>query len=233
MLDILKEKISAWSIERANTFHNNLSRNNHDSHNGNYIWEHTKDGIYLTRQNSAYFLGFNGIIYKLSNLFHEHDWKMNTLLYNHCINKGVRMDMPIECSYLEFNGVYLQYSIVHRPNYQLGDDYNKQLFLEQVDTDYFLNFIDDATRILYIVKEVSKENNNLCPSVGFTVFHRNMDSLGYFWLDLKKWVLPYDKLVDRQFTDLEDIALYAKHNIITIDTDKIFNYAREQWNTIR
>ena len=57
--------------------------------------------------------------------------------------------------------------------------------------------------------------------------------MGYFWLDLKKWALPYDKLIDRQFTDLEDIVLYAKHNIVNIDTKKIFDYARQQWNIIR
>lgn len=233
MLDILKEKIVNWSSEGADIFHNHLPRDNYDNHDGNYIWEHTNEGIYLTRRNNACFLGFDGVIYKLTNLFYDNDWKMNTVLYEHCIVKGVRMDIPIECSYIKFAGVNLQYSITHRPNHQLGDDYNKDLFLGKVDTEYFLEFIDDATQILSIIKEVSKENNYLCPSVGFNVFHRNRDSMGNFWLDLKKWALPYDKLIDRQFTDLEDISLYAKHNIVNIDTNKIFDYARQKWNTIR
>jgi len=233
MLNILKEKITNWSRGTADSFHNYLPRDNHVNHDGNYIWEHTSEGIYLTRHNSAIFLGFNGIIYKLTTFFYQNDWAMHNKLYSHCIINNIRMDIPIECSYINFNDVNLQYSVVHRPNYQLGDDYNKDLLLEQVDTEYYFNFIDDAAAILSIVKQVSEENDYLCPSVGFNLFHRNRDKLGYFWVDLKKWALPYDKLLDRQFTDLQDITLYAKQVVKDIDTKKIFDYAEKKWNILR
>ena len=42
-----------------------------------------------------------------------------------------------------------------------------------------------------------------------------------------------DEAILKMIQKQEDVSLYAKHNIVNIDTNKIFDYARQKWNTIR
>ena len=98
MLDILKEKILTWTHHDASLFHNHLIR---DKTEGDYIWEHTDDGIFLTREGSSHFIGFNGYIYKLTDLFANCDFEMHKKLLDSCEKVNIRLDIPLEHKFVE------------------------------------------------------------------------------------------------------------------------------------
>jgi len=232
MLDILKEKILSWSIEHANVFHNNVVR---DSREGKYMWEHTPDGIFLKRNGSSHFIGFNGVIYKLTDQFENHDFIMHQRLVDACSKVNVRIDIPLEYKFIEFGShknitqSKLLYTVVKRPNNELGQDYLTDILEGKVDTDYILDYIEQTNQIISVVKSLLQYSKGLAPCCRFTVFHRNHDSLGYFWYDIKKWLMPYNEFLDMHFDDLRIILGYLKlHNII-VDEDKIKQLVDRTW----
>ena len=232
MLEILKQRLLDWSQQKADTFHNNLVR---DEREGKYIWEHTDTGIYLTRNGSSHFLGFDGVIYKLTDKFRIHDYEMHCRLLDKCVKHNIRVDIPIIHEFIEipYNstvvGTTLLYTVVKRPNNELGEDYLIDVLENRVNTDYLLEYIEQTHDIINVIKPLMSYSDNLAPACRFTVFHRNRDSLGYFWYDIKKWFMPYNQFIDMHFTDLDTILNYLKLHNIDIDIQYIKNYAVKLW----
>lgn len=228
MLDILKDKIINWSPEKADAYHNNLTRCKDE---GKYIWENTSDGMFVTRDNSAHFIGFNGIVYRLTKRYNLNDWKMHELLYDECVKNNIRCDIPIESKLIDFNNATLQYSIVQRPNHQLGNDYFKDILDGKISTEYFIKYINQVHEVLYCVRNIKQFNNDNCPGNRFTVYHRAEDSIGHFWYDIKNWFMPYEQFLQENFKDFNNMLHYLKHNNVIVDIDLLSSTANKLWIT--
>lgn len=232
MIDILSEKLANWSQEEADMFHNNLVR---DSLEGKYIWEHTVEGIFLKRNGSSHFIGFNGVIHKLTDQYREHDFIMHQRLLDKCVNLNIRLDIPLEHKFIEFGPhknvtqSKLLYTVVKRPNNELGQDYLIDVLEGKVDTNYILDYIAQTHDVINVVKSLLEYSNGLAPACRFTVFHRNRDSLGYFWYDIKKWFMPYSEFLDTHFVDLQTILGYLKLHNVAIDEHKIKQLIEKTW----
>lgn len=232
MLDILKEKILNWSINDADVFHNHLIRDNVE---GKYIWEHTNDGIFLTRNGSCHFIGFNGYIYKLTVQFADRDFEMHKKLLDACEKVNIRLDIPLEYNFVEIEELKntirtkLLYSVVKRPNNELGQDYHADFYEGKIDTDYILEYIEQSNQIIIIVKSLSRYSRGLVPITRFSINHRNHDSLGYFWYDIKKWLSPYSRFLDMHFYDLKVLLRHLKLGNIPIDESKINQMVDRTW----
>ena len=232
MIEILQNKILNWSLSKADEFHSHLIR---DPREGKYIWEHTDKGIYLTRNGSCHFIGFDGIIHKLTDQYREHDFIMHQRLLKMCSQFNIRLDIPLEHRFIEVgphdNIVVpkLLYSVVKRPNSELGRDYFADVLEDRVNTDYLIEYVEETGRIISIIKDLVKYSNGLAPACRFTVFHRNTDSVGHFWFDIKKWFMPYNEFLDYHYKDLNILTDYLLlHNKI-IDKTKIINVAENIW----
>lgn len=233
MLEILKEKLFSWTQEKADMFHNNLVR---DERAGKYVWEHTDDGIFLYRNGSSHFMKFNGLIYKLTDQYHMHDFEMHLRFMDECTKKNIRVDVPITHEFIDletrhYNVVTpkLLYSVVRRPNSELGEDYFTDVLESKVTTDYLLEYIEQTESVLNVIRNLMPVSNNLAPACRFTVFHRNRDSVGYFWKDIKKWRMPYTEFLNYHFSDLSTVVDYLKLHNIDIDDHKIKEYAGKAW----
>lgn len=238
VLDILKNNIdkNGWSKEKSDLFYNNLPRLTANRTDGNVIWSDDSIGIYFTKENHAHLLSYDGFIYKLSDIFYSidgylHDWEMHNIIYKECEKYNIRIDIPISCEVIEFKGKNMQYSIVQRPNNELGDDFGKDYLTGKLDTGYFIDYVDQTVILHECLKKVMAQTDGLrlLPEDGFHVLARNRDSIGYFWKDVKRCVSTYEKLVRTEYANLNMAIDIGKQNINDIDKDRILNYAAKMW----
>jgi hypothetical protein len=232
MLEELTDKVFSWSQEKADLFHNFLSR---DTIDGKYIWEHTNDGTYLYRDVTATFLRNDGIVFKISKWFANQDWNMHLRLYELSNNNGFRIDIPLEQKKFLLANEEWVYIKIQRPNFELGIDNYVEIMSNNVNNDYFLEYIDQTATISRVMRDLSRKYNTGCPEVGIPVTKRLRDSKGHFWFDFKRWRLDFDKFVDKNLHDIDIICRYIEKNIpdIDINREKIIIQAEKKWNILR
>lgn len=232
MLEVLKDKVLSWTQQKADTFHNFTFR---DSIEGCYIWESDKDGLYLYRDVTSTYLQYNGTVYKISKWFEDHDWQMHCRLYEECLKKNIRIDIPLHSetfTMLDSKWIYL---VVQRPNNEIGNDIYLDIFNNNISNDYFLEYIDQAAILTEIFKNLSLMYNFGCPEVGIPPTKRLRDNNGFFWVDFKRWKLDLNKFIDRNLNDIVGITSYINKNIPTFDlnVDMIKKHSEKQWNILR
>ena len=124
--------------------------------------------------------------------------------------------------------------ILQRPNYEIGEDFQLDLFRGLVNKEYFINFINESKKPLFYLKLLDDKFNLGVPEVRFPVTRRLRDSKGYFWADFKQWNIPFDVFIDKQFMDLDFVLniLKLNFNLSNNDIDYIKKYAEEVWCSI-
>lgn len=228
MLDTLIKKYKSWSVDSANIFHNHIVRGNAD---GEYIWETAPNGFFIYRSAGCYFCSNEGIIYSLSCWTNKDDWVSHLRFYEQVKDTECRIDVPIEYTELVIDGIPFFYRVFHRPNKEYGRDYHIDIFENKVDTQYFLNFIDDASIVIDKLKKFNEAGFNL-PKLGITIFKRMFDSEGHFWIDFKYWELNFNEFIDITLKSLDTVIFYLEYNQLGVyNKELIIETAKEKWIT--
>lgn len=228
MKEYLLNLIKNWTQTKADVFHSNCLR---DDAEGRYIWFYDDTGTTIYRDITAVHIDNTGKCCKLTQVYNNHDWSAFTKLYEVSQDHSFRVEIPLEYTLIE--NKYL-YSEVQRPGYQIGLDFQYDLFENIVDEQYFISYIDQATVLGQNLKKVVKSISGCgYPMVGIPPTKRLRDQEGYFWSDFKKWSVNENDFKDRLINDLSVSLFYIENNFGKISyKDDIKKYAEQQWNLI-
>ena len=228
MKEYLVNLIKNWKQTEADEFHSNCLR---DDAEGRYIWFYDDTGTTIYRDITAVHIDNTGKCCKLTQVYNNHDWAAFTKLYEIAQDNSFRIEIPLTHSLIE--NKYL-YSEVQRPGYQIGLDFQYDLFENIVDEQYFRSYIDQATVLGQKLKQVV-ESISGCgyPMVGIPPTKRLRDQEGYFWSDFKKWSINENEFKDRLINDLSVNLFYMENNFGKLSyKDDIKKYAEQKWNLI-
>lgn len=225
---LLIEKIKSWTQESANQFHNNYNRRH--KHDGQYLWEQVSDGMIIWRDIGAHYISNRGEVLKISLWYSNIDWDMHLQMHHYSLQTNkFRVEIPLESKIIIINNQEFLLTRVQRPNYELGHDFQLDLFNDKVNLDYFIQFINDSVHPISYMKTL-----NQLPEVRFPVSRRIFDSKGHFWADLKQWRIPYDQFIKMQLVDLEFVLGMLEKNFKFNKNDSIIikDYAETIWKSI-
>ena len=236
--EYLEKLLSTWNQEKADAFHSNCTR---DDTEGRYIWNYDENvfsrhkGVTIHRDVTAIHISLTGTVYKLTKQwqFTEHDWP--AFLQLHKLSqksKDFRTEIPIENEIImNPNDDDLFFSVVQRPCHQVGLDFQYDIFENNVDEKYFIEYIDQAVILFKNLKTVVDSIPNCgFPEVGIPPTKRLKDEEGYFWADFKKWNTSELGFRDRMKNDLNSMLFYLEYNLGKLDfTDTVKQYAEKQW----
>jgi hypothetical protein len=113
MLDILKEKLLAWSPEATDQFYKGLPRY---SDFANTMWEDSDFGFFtISPQLTAYY-GFNGLSYVLQEGDRTKELEQKLALANYSYdNDLIKLEKPVSVKVIEIYGIPHTYSTQLRP----------------------------------------------------------------------------------------------------------------------
>lgn len=229
MKDYLVDLIKNWNQADADKFHSHCDR---DDIEGRYIWHYDETGTTIYRDVTAVHVSNTGKCCKLTKIWKYQDWLAFTQLYNLSQDqKDFRIEIPLDYSIID--NEYL-YSEVQRPGFQVGLDFQYDIFENNIDEQYFKDYIDQTVTLFRNLKKVV-ESIDGCgyPEVGIPPTKRLRDKDGYFWSDFKKWNSTEKEFKERLRNDLNVNLFYLEHNLGEISyKDSIKNYAEEQWGLI-
>jgi hypothetical protein len=181
MKQILLERLNSWTQQNADAFHKNAFVG-HPDEDFKYIWEKHTNGWLLYRDTDAKFFSDSGTIYKLSKISNINDWISHEKLYS---VTTVAMEKPVH--YEDFDEY--NFTIVQRPNNQLGESFSESMLLGKVNKGYVVSMIDSHKELFNAIKISNKYPvpPKWC-----------LNSNGGFWTDFKYW----------KYTEAEYITFY-------------------------
>jgi len=230
MKEYLVKLFKNWNQKEADSFHSNCET---DDIEGRSIWFYDETGTTIYRDITAVHISNTGKCCKLTDCFWKlNEWDAFLKLYELSqTGKEFRVEIPITGSVTEDNFFY---SEVQRPAFQVGLDFQYDLFENNVDKQYFVEYIDQTVILFKNLKKVVSSIDSIgYPEIGIPPTKRLRDKDGYFWSDFKKWKLTEQQFVDRMKNDLNVVFFYINHNLGEISyQEELKQYAEEQWNTI-
>lgn len=229
MKEYLLKLIKNWSQSDADKFHSHCDR---DDIEGRYIWHYDDNGITIYRDITAVNISNTGKVCKLTKEWKDYEWKAFTQLYNLSVDtKEFRVETPIEHSVID-TGLF--YSEVQRPQHEIGLDFQYDILENNINKEYYLDYIDQTVILFrYLKRVVNSINGCGYPEVGIPPTKRLRDSKGYFWSDFKKWNLSEQDFKNRIKNDLNVSLFYIENNIGPIEyKHDVISYAEEEWKTI-
>jgi len=205
---------------------------NHLINQGSYYIEELDFGITMTNPTSVVFFQNDGKIIRLSKTEKSTDfeWKLHCELANIVEKKSnCRIELPIRKDIIKVDDRCYYYLEVQRPGRELGinllDEYEKN----DIDTDYFLEYISQVTEMLdNLVTLGNKYDFHNLPMELLSPYKRNKDSYGYFWSDFKNWGHSIDKFIEKKIRTLYLTLL--TFNSIDFDYNLIMYKAEKEWN---
>ncbi len=196
-----------------------------------YIWQHDNDGYTIYNSNTACFIDKNsGFIYKLSNAYADNDFEKHCTLYDIRHKFGYRIEIPKHAEVIVMNNKKYLYTVVLRPNSQIGLDYHIDIACGKVNTDYFIEFVDTAVPLLHGLFEIGRRFNSGLPEVFILPTKRLHDDIGYFFFDFKRWKHPKNKYIVDNIDNLIYMMNYCNKNAGTsIDVEQVTHYIKKSW----
>lgn len=187
MKQILLDRLTNWTQQKADTFHKNAFVDD-PNEDFKYIWEKHTHGWLLYRDVDAKFFSDSGTIYKISKMSNITDWELHKKLYN---ITTIAIEEPVHYEEL---GKY-SFTIVQRPNNELGESFSESIVLGKIDKEYIISMIESH-------KELFKNMDELkiypVPPKWCTTAN------GGFWSDFKYWkytkkeyIKFYEHMVDK------------------------------------
>jgi hypothetical protein len=231
MKEHLVKLLKNWNQKDADSFHSHCER---DSIEGRYLWFYDETGTTIYRDITAVHISNSGKCCKLTESnWKQDEWSAFLQLYELSQNeKSFRIEIPITSSITEDNFFY---SEVQRPAYQIGLDFQYDLFEKNLNEDYFVQYIDQTVILFKNLKKVISSLDGIgFPMVGIPPTKRLRDKDGYFWSDFKKWNLNEQEFRDRMKNDLNVTFFYIENNLGALPYVQVIKkYAEEQWNTVQ
>jgi len=229
MKEYLLKLIKNWNQADADRFHSNCTR---DGIEGRYIWHYDDTGITIYRDITAVHISMTGKVCKLTKEWKSNEWRAFSQLYNLSEDgKDFRTEIPLNNSITETGMFYCE---VQRPNYEIGLDFQYDIFENNINEKYFIDYIDQTVVLFRNLKKVVTSIDEIgYPEVGIPFTKRLRDERGYFWSDFKKWNYSEKQFKERMLNDLSVSIFYLENNIGKLAyKEKIKNYAVESWSML-
>lgn len=229
MKDYLVDLIKNWNQADADRFHSNCTRDNIE---GRYIWNYDDTGITIYRDITAVHISTTGKICKLTKEWKSNEWRAFSQLYNLSEDsKDFRTEIPLNNLITETGMFYCE---VQRPNYEIGLDFQYDIFENNINEKYFIDYIDQTVILFRNLKKVVTSVDEIgYPEVGIPFTKRLRDEKGYFWSDFKKWNYSENQFKERMLNDLSVSIFYLENNIGKLAyKEKIKDYAIESWSML-
>lgn len=227
MLDYLSNLIENYNYESVKQFHNIPLPYSYDS---KYVWGHSNTGYTLNNEyTSCYIDKATGFVYKLSCLYSNDDFDKHKLLYRLTEKYNYRIEIPRHSETVTIKDKQYLYTVVQRPNNQIGIDYHLDIVNNRVNNDYFIEFIDSTVPLFKALFEVDNVFKTGLPSVFILPTKRLRDDVGYFYFDFKKWHHPKNKYMLDNSNNLLYQINYCNNNGIKLDTEYLKQHIINTW----
>lgn len=227
MLEYLSKLIETYDYSAVKQFH---AIPLPDQYTSKYTWKHDNNGYTVSHENtSCYIDKSTGIVHKLSCLYSENDYVKHLMLYDLSSRYNYRIEIPLHSEYVLIKGKSYLYTIVQRPNKQLGIDYNLDILNDRVNNEYFVEFIDNSVPLFKALYTVGEAFNNMLPSVFILPTKRLRDDQGYFYFDFKKWHHPKNTYIRDNSDSLMYMINYCIHSGIDLDRDYLKQHINNSW----
>ena len=214
MLDFLLDKIQNYNDPQL-----------HSINQGEYYIDYLDQGILLSGPGSVVLFSNDGKIFRLGNRVNANDWNMHCALYETLIdNSSIRIEIPLSREVTQG----MDFTIIQRPNNQLGINFIDEIYLNNIDQTYFIDYVDQVSDMLYYIAPLVKKLELGYPTDLLAPFKRNKDDIGYFWIDFKRWNLNPSTFYEKKIRTLYLILLSLKN----IDPLPIMIKAESAWGDI-
>lgn len=195
---------------------------------GTYYIEPYYNGYMMTHPKSSIIFCNDGTVHRLSTKCNIFEWNLHCELYDIVQKSGNRIEIPVSSYQVLLENTEYYYQIVKRPAGELGQNFFEQCESDVIDTNYFLEYIDQTTSMLNdLVTLCRRHNHHYLPRELLAPYKRNKDSAGYFWLDFKAWSFPFDKFIEKKIRTLYLTLLSLN---VQFDYSIIMHRAESQWH---
>lgn len=208
-----------------NKIENYENPSKHLINQGEYYIEYIEEGILMLSPGSAVLFQDNGKIFRLGNRVNSLDWDVHCRLYDAVSKHNIRIEIPLLRESITVKEVNLDYTVVQRPNGQLGCAFLDQFHAGNINKDYFVEYISHVTATLTHIVPLIEQCNIGYPTDLLAPYKRNKDTLGYFWIDFKRWNLSKDQFYEKKIRTLYLLLLTLKD----IEPRPIMLEAEKQW----
>lgn len=221
MIDILQSKISTWTHEKSDEFHQYAKRN---SYIGKYIWEYSDEGFFMIRDICAIFFKNDGTIFKLTSQYCDDDWIMHSKLYERVINySDCDIEIPIRNKKVLFNGIKFLYTEVKRPTNNYDAEIVSDAMFGKIDNRYMLDWVDHNAIIISHMKAISPVLPRVYPK-------RIYNGVEHSWIDFKKWEIPIHESLYKKIGNLYRTMIRLETSYgIKLDKKLIMRSAENLW----
>lgn len=222
MLNQLICKQLSWNRETADAFHKYAFIDTIDE--GETLWENTDNGIFIWRYKTAHFFHNDGTVFKISRYWNQYDWDLHCKLYESITRKGdCRIEKPIYNEIInDYRGNW-SYTVVKRPNNEIGNDLFEDIINNKIDTTYFLNVVSEITKLILHLKAMSDVFPNIMPKLA-------NDSVGFFFTDIKEWTLNPEIFISNCITRIyRTIIIFERMYNINLNKKQIMEKVTKEW----
>lgn len=198
---------------------------------GDYYMEFEEGASYLVMPKSVVLFLNTGRIFRLTQKkCSDFEWRLHNDLYD-IVSKSndSRIEIPVERTDVMINNEQYHYFEVLRPNQELGVHFTDDVADGMVDNEYIERYIFEVSSMIKHLKTLcDKHNYYYLPKELLAPYKRHRDSLGYFWTDVKDWVCPIDKFIEKKLRTLYLTMLSIEYDF---DYTRLMNLAERQWET--
>jgi len=229
MLDDLKHKAESWTVEMADSFHNNVPRVH--PRKGGYVWIVKDNGFYHWGPDAVDFYRHNGMIYSIQNIIPysamQYDWGPQIRLSNLSeSSKEFRISKPIHYEKVLVHDEEWTYTEIQYPGNDIGyPNHFENLINDPYNT--VKDYVDDITTLIKYFKIVDDEYGVGYPSK-VKLGNRIYDQQGFFWKDIKYWGNTFESFKKKHVGEVQKIINRLPHNGIE-PIHQLAEYAEAEW----
>jgi hypothetical protein len=193
-LDFLIERWSYWSLQKtAQEFYKDDINNPNINGSVKYAIEKFNQGFLISQPNSiSFFDTTSGTVYRLDRQFSDKDFLCNLYLYEKSQSNSLFLvDQPLEYQKVKFKEDIVQYSVLQRPNQNIGIDIALDIGNQKYNLEYLELWIDKVSEIAPYVIEATKKHKSGFPGNGILVTDLLRLDYNYYWKGFRKWGVPF------------------------------------------
>ena len=213
---------------------------------GYYLYKKIDNGMIMVTSNEkkGHIFLKNGIIHKIFRTVQTNDieFKIHSELYEAFSKKTdlpCTIEAPLYYETFKLDNIEHYYYVVKRPN-DLGVEAFYDILNLNVDTNYFLDYVDMAQQSYEVIIPIIKKYNVGLSEELVALSKRFRNKLGiYFWTDFKYYTYPISLFYSKRITSLYLAVTILKKNLqhnridIELDIKKIMTTAENKWKIMK
>jgi hypothetical protein len=212
-------------------------------------------GYFRVGDNLSYYCNINnGMIYRIRKFWSKKDWLCYTKFYQIGLEKGFRLDIPLEMEQVDVLGEIWEYAELQSPKNRYGQNFNDDVFtwpeltngvISNTDISdefknsvkqYYFEFVDQTEILIEEAKKIAIDEMVGIPKGLGSIFNRYRDDQGYFRSDFDQyqWIETIPVAVAEYLEKFIEAVYFGKFCGV-IDQghiDEIIGYAYQKWTQI-